>query len=372
MKSRRPRAGIAVIAVSQEGTRLGTEIVSVLRGEHADDPGVEVSFHIKSQWQDDAPPDTQTFEGGLKEPVGALFPDMQAIVFMLPLSATVRLVAPLLGRKQNDPAVICVDDAGEFVIPVLGGDQSELNELAELIADVIGATAVVTTPTEEAGLPKLDQLGADLGWHVEATPEVFQQTAAAILAGQKPAVYLQPGEQLPQPGLPADWPRVDSVEALRRWSGPRIAITDRIIDPAISEGGGPMLVYRPRTLVLGVGCSSNAVPDEVEALARTTLAEAGLAWGSIHTVATIDRRLSHPALVQLVWQADAAFFPVYTAEELAAVTDAPSPSEAVGQHIESLGVCEPAALLASDGGTLIVPKRKSAKATVAVARRSAP
>ena len=96
------------------------------------------------------------FEGGLKEPVSELFPQVEAIVFVLALGATVRLVAPLLGRKQNDPGIICVDDAGQFVIPVLGGHQAEANDLAELIADAIGATAVVTTASEAAGLPNLD------------------------------------------------------------------------------------------------------------------------------------------------------------------------------------------------------------------------
>jgi cobalt-precorrin 5A hydrolase / precorrin-3B C17-methyltransferase len=135
------------------------------------------------------------------------------------------------------------------------------------------------------------------------------------------------------------------------------------------EQGGPLLIYRPRTLVLGVGCSTGAPPEEVVALARATVAEAGLAWGSVHTVATIDRRLMHPALVKLVWETDAQYFPVYTSEQLAELSGLPSPSVAVERHVGTPGVCEPAAILASAGGELLVPKRKSANATVAVARR---
>lgn len=360
------RAGVAVIAVTRQGTLLGAEIASLLRAEYADGTDAEVTLHVKSQWQADAPPDAVPFDGPLKERVGEVFPHVETLVFVLAVGATVRLVAPLLGSKRTDPGVICVDDAGQFVIPVLGGHQRDANGLAEAIADVIGATAVVTTASDAAGLPNLDRLGADQDWRVEASPEALKQASAALLAGEQPAVFLARGHRA---SLPAEWPRVDTVEALKGWPGPRIAVTDRLLDQSIIGDGGPLLVYRPRTLVLGVGCSLNATPEEVESLARTTLVEAGLAWGSIHTVATIDRRLSHPALVQLVWQADAAFFPVFTADELKAVIEAPTPSSEVARHVGTPGVCEPAAILASQGGALIVPKQKSATATVAVALR---
>ena len=367
MNTSRERSGVAVVAVTRQGTLLGAEIVSLLRADYPGDADSEVTLHVKSPWQPDAPDDAETFDGPLKQVISELFPHVETLVFVLAVGAAVRLVAPLLGSKRTDPGVICVDDAGQFVVPVLGGHQTDANGLAESIADAIGATPVVTTASDAAGLPNLDRLGVDQDWRVEASPDALKQASAALLAGEQPAVFLARGHRAT---LPAEWPRVDTLEALRGWPGPRIAVTDRVIDPTITEDGGPLLVYRPRTLVLGVGCSLNATPEEVESLARSTLADAGLAWGSIHTVATIDRRLSHPALVQLVWQADAAFFPVYTADELSAVIEAPSPSSEVARHVGTPGVCEPAAILASQGGSLIVPKQKSATATIAVALRS--
>ena len=367
MNTSRERSGVAVVAVTRQGTLLGAEIVSLLRADYPGDADSEVTLRVKSPWQPDAPDDAETFDGPLKQVISELFPHVETLVFVLAVGAAVRLVAPLLGSKRTDPGVICVDDAGQFVVPVLGGHQTDANGLAESIADAIGATPVVTTASDAAGLPNLDRLGVDQDWRVEASPDALKQASAALLAGEQPAVFLARGHRAT---LPAEWPRVDTLEALRGWPGPRIAVTDRVIDPTITEDGGPLLVYRPRTLVLGVGCSLNATPEEVESLARSTLADAGLAWGSIHTVATIDRRLSHPALVQLVWQADAAFFPVYTADELSAVIEAPSPSSEVARHVGTPGVCEPAAILASQGGSLIVPKQKSATATIAVALRS--
>jgi cobalt-precorrin 5A hydrolase / precorrin-3B C17-methyltransferase len=60
----------------------------------------------------------------------------------------------------------------------------------------------------------------------------------------------------------------------------------------------------------------------------------------------------------------------YAAEALAAVPDLPNPAAEFARHVGTPGVCEPAALLASEGGSLILPKRRSAHATVAIARRA--
>ncbi|MDP8922433.1 MAG: cobalamin biosynthesis protein, partial [Chloroflexota bacterium] len=91
--------------------------------------------------------------------------------------------------------------------------------------------------------------------------------------------------------------------------------------------------------------------------------------GSVALTATIDRRLDEPGVVELAARLGVPLRG-YPAEELAAVGDAPSPSAEVARHVGTPGVCEPAAILASEGGALVVPKRKSAMGTIAIARRS--
>jgi cobalamin biosynthesis protein CbiG len=125
---------------------------------------------------------------------------------------------------------------------------------------------------------------------------------------------------------------------------------------------------QPDLLVLGVGCRIGAKPDEIVDLARDVLAEAGLAWGNIEVVATVEHRLGHPAVEALAHYAGARLVG-YTAERLASVADIPNPSAFVAEQVGAAGVAEPAAMLASDGGTLVVTKRRSANATLAVARR---
>lgn len=355
------RLGKAVIAVTGGGARLGGEITAAL--------GPDTALHVLARWLPEAPIGTRAIERPLSEHVAELFPCVEALIFVLAAGATIRLVAPLLQTKQVDPAVLCVDETGRHVIPLLGGHQADANALAQTIADAVGAVPVISTASDVLGFPALDRLGSGEEWRIEASPETLKAASAAVIAGAVPAIFQESGVPGPISRLPTEWPRLASLDALRGWPGPRLVISDRLIDPGIVGEGGPLVVYRPPSLVLGVGCSTGAPPDEIEVLARTTVAEAGLAWASVGSICTIDRRMNEPGIGNLVRETR-GHGRGWPAERLSEVNDLPTPSAEVARHVGTPGVCEPAAILGSNGGTLVVPKRKSAHATVAVARRA--
>jgi cobalt-precorrin 5A hydrolase/precorrin-3B C17-methyltransferase len=359
------RQGIAVIAATRGGARVSGEIAAALRPR--------ATPYVPKRWLGEAPPDAAPFDGPLAEQVAKLFHRVEALIFVLATGATVRLVAPLLGTKQGDPAVLAVDERGEHVVALLGGHQADANALATTIADAIGATPVISTASDVLGLPALDLLGKAEGWRIEASAETVRRASAAVVDGQVAAIFQEAGGPEPIDDLPAHWPRLSSLADLDDWPGPRLIVSDRALDdiaePREPVSPGPIVMYRPPTLVLGVGCSLGAAADEIEALARAAIKEAGLAWGSVGVVATIEHRLSEPGVVEIARRAGARLVG-YPAAELAEVPDLPSPSAEVARHVGTPGVCEPAALLASDGGSLIVPKHRSARATVAIARRA--
>ena len=55
-------------------------------------------------------------------------------------------------NKYKDPAVVCVDSTGRFVISVLSGHVGGANELTRHIAAITGGEAVITTQSDNAGL----------------------------------------------------------------------------------------------------------------------------------------------------------------------------------------------------------------------------
>ncbi len=88
--------------------------------------------------------------------------DCDALVVFLALGALVRLISPLMSNKHDDPAVICVDSNGRYVIPVTGGHSRGSNRLAGEIADLLGAAPVITTASERS---RIDTASAG---HVQA------------------------------------------------------------------------------------------------------------------------------------------------------------------------------------------------------------
>lgn len=61
-------------------------------------------------------------------------------------------IAPLIRHKTVDSPVLVLDEAGQFVIPVLSGHLGGANELAQQIAESLHSAAVVTTATDVNGL----------------------------------------------------------------------------------------------------------------------------------------------------------------------------------------------------------------------------
>lgn len=286
----------------------------------------------------------QHVHGGLGAAVRQRWHDVDGFVLFAAAAIAVRTIAPLLDDKRSDPAVVCVDEAGRHAIALVGGHAGGANALAREVAGLLGAEPVVTTASDAAGLPALDLLP---GFTAEGD---IAGVTRATLDGAAPLVSSELEGWPPPPTLVAG-------------AGPhRVVVTDRTI-----EDGPGVVVLRPPSLVVGVGTSTAAPPEEVAALVSSTLAGHGLAPASIDVVATIDRRLTEPAVVALGHRVQA-----FTADELAAV-EVPTPSEVVAAAVGTPSVAEAAALLAAGpDAELVVAKQKNAVSTVAVARRARP
>jgi histidinol-phosphate aminotransferase len=119
-------------------------------------------------------------------------------------------------------------------------------------------------------------------------------------------------------------------------------------------------------VVVGVGTVAGVGEDELSGLVEETLAEAGLAFGDVLALATLDRKGAEPAIVRLAHR-HAWKLLTFSAEVLAAV-EVPSPSAGVRAVTGTPSVAEAAALAGAGTAELIIAKRRSAGATAAVAK----
>ncbi|WP_299812842.1 precorrin-3B C(17)-methyltransferase [uncultured Jannaschia sp.] len=254
----------------------------------------------------------------------------------------IRAVAPILTDKRMEPPVLSVSDDGRVVVPLLGGHRGA-NRLARRVAEVLGGTAAVTTAGDVALGVALDEPPPG---YALANPEDAKPVMAALLSGGGARMT---GEAL------FDLPPGDAVE---------IVVTD-----APETGGPDRLVYHPMRHVLGVGCARDAAPEELWQNACAVLDAAGIAPGAIAAIATLDLKLDEPAMNALARRLDRPLR-AFTAAELAGIA-VPNPSEVVRAEVGTSSVAE-AAALASTGGGLVVPKRKTANTTAALARAAEP
>ncbi|MFF7895601.1 precorrin-3B C(17)-methyltransferase [Streptomyces sp. NPDC007907] len=302
--------------------------------------GAAARDRLAAAWPDR----TRVYEGPVGDAVRTAFAQCEQLVCFLATGAVVRLVAPLLSGKTEDPGVVCVDEGGRFAVSLLGGHAGGANELALEVGDLLGAEPVVTTATDAVDLPGLDTLGLPVEGDVAAV-------SRALLDGE--AVALRAEVAWPLPPLPV-------AEA----GSYTIRLTDRLVEAAERE-----VVLRPPTLVVGVGASRGAPTEEVLGLVEDALREAGLAVASVAELATVDAKAEETGIVEAARRLGVPLV-TYSAQELAGV-DVPNPSDAPLAAVGTPSVAEAAALVG--GGALLVPKRKSAAipamATCAVVRR---
>ena len=94
----------------------------------------------------------------------------------------VRGIAPHLRGKNLDPAVVVVDEAGQFAISLLSGHLGGANELAREVAQILQATPVITTASDVQGLPALDLAAVRAGLAIE-NPVAVRSVQMALLSG---------------------------------------------------------------------------------------------------------------------------------------------------------------------------------------------
>jgi len=133
------------------------------------------------------------YSGAFKDEIGALFEAHDQVIFFVSLGAVVRLIAPHLKSKDEDPGVVVIDDAAQFVIPVLSGHVGGANAWAEKIAGLLGATPVLTTASDVGKTIPVDILGRELGWKVEAPKINITRVSAHVVNGEPIAVVQEAG-----------------------------------------------------------------------------------------------------------------------------------------------------------------------------------
>ncbi len=359
---------IALIAVTQRGCEQAARVRTRLRAGHVYRPAQYGPS--QANWE-------KTFDRPLSEVVPELWREHEQLVFFLATGAVVRLVAPHLQNKQTDPGVLAIDEQGEFVIPLVSGHEGGANQFARQVAACLGATPVVTTASDSTASFNLAALAESFGWIAEPA-EQYKPTAMALVNRQRVTIVQEIGHRgcwIEERDLPENVRVSRDPTSVPSDDSRVVFVTDRQL-PELKDVDPPrVLYYRPKSLVVGVGCERGISAEALEDGLRGVMEQAGLAWSSIGTIASLDVKADEQGLLALAerhgWQTV-----FYTAVELSQVRGVMNPSAAVEACVGTPAVAEAAALLTARTENLLVEKQivasslASQKMTLAIARDS--
>lgn len=278
---------------------------------------------------------------------GERFAESELMVFVGSCGIAVRKIAPFVHDKRTDPAVVCVDELGTFVIPLLSGHIGGANALARRIADSLHATPVITTATDINRKFSVDTWATENGCAISSM-KLAKAVSAAILERDIP--------------LKSDFPVAGTLPngVISGETGTLgIYLTATNAEPFENT-----LRLIPRRLHLGIGCRRGIDKEAIGAAVEQVFRENNLDFRGVSCAASIDLKQDEEGLLSFCEEQK---IPIrfYTAVQLEAVPGDFTPSPFVQKVTGVDNVCERSALIGAD--RLIVKKTACHGVTVAVA-----
>lgn len=348
---------MAIVAITKHGIEIARRIKQKM-------PEAEIYVPAK---HNDSGNDIVWFTEQSTQLVGKVFKDYDALICIFSLGAVIRMLAPHLTDKKSDPAVLVIDDRANNVISTLSGHLGGANALTRLVASILDAKPVITTAADVNDTIAVDLIGREFGWTIDNFENVTK-VSAFMVNEEKIAIFQDTGQRDWWHGpLPGNVSVVDSIEKIKSQEyKAALIISDKVLSDEVVISKS--VIFRPKTLVVGIGLHWDTSKETIEAGITKVLKENDLSFQSIRNIATINRKAEMKGLEEFSKQ---YIIPVeiYEKDKLASV-DVPNPSSTV-QKFEGTPSVSEAASITSSSGNLIVPKQKlPPNLTLAVSRVS--
>ena len=347
---------LAVITVTRQGLTLGARIL---------DAEPDAVLYVPAKYEIEPDSRHRVFPGQLAPLLAEIYGHFDGFVFLMATGIVVRMIAEHIKDKRYDPAVVVMDISGRFAISLVSGHLGGANALSRRLAEITGATPVITTGTDVNETIAPDVIAMEIGGEVEDFG-VMKKVSAALVDGDPTGVVDLTGVDPPSLRGPLKgnvkiFATLELLTASPVVAG--IVITNRLVD--LAAIGRPVVALRPKNLVVGVGCNRGTAAEEIVEAVERVLRERGLALKSTRTLATVDAKRDEAGLIGAAARLG---LPLAFCDKptLNAVPDVPNASEAPMKFVGVQGVAEPSALAVS-GGRLVVEKVKSGNVTIAVA-----
>ena len=285
--------------------------------------------------------------------------ELECVVFIGALGICTRTIASLLKDKYTDPAVVCVDSTGHWVIPVVSGHIGGANDYSKRIAAILGGEPVITTQSDNLGLWALDTLAKTYGWQTEVD-HTRMNLFVYMFVEKKPTALLldvrDDGTDFLERTKPEHVKVFYHLEDIPQDEFDLIiSVTYRAYSPDVFSK--PHLCFYAPVLHLGFGCRKQCNSDGIVGYIHQTMLDKGIHPLALSSISSIELKKDEPLWNEFLKQGNWYVKHIYSTEELSAI-EVPNPSEKAFEATGIYGVAEACALKSSQEGIMLIEKQK--------------
>jgi cobalt-precorrin 5A hydrolase len=344
---------ISILAITKNGIKIGLKIKEFFTSWEIFAPVKFSDDNSNVVW----------FDNPTSEKIGELFKTNDAMICLFSLGAVIRLISPHLRDKKTDPAVIVIDDKTNFVISTLSGHLGGANQLTNKIAKKLGAIPVITTAADVNKTISVDLVGKEFGWEIDDDSSITK-VSALMVNEEKIGIYQDSGQKdWWKNELPKNVTIYDSIEELRSsLSKGSLIISDRVFDFEQNA----VVIYRPKTLVVGVGLHWDTSKETIQKGLEICLRQFQLSPKSIAKIVSIKKPKDIEGLVNFAKEMKVPL--EYIEKDELTKVKIPNPSEIVKSFEGTPSVSEAAVILASKGSLVVEKQKFPPNLTIAIAR----
>jgi len=261
--------------------------------------------------------------------------EIDLIIFIGSIAASIRIINSFLTSKDQDPGVIVIDNKCSKIVPLIGLHQSNTQNIAFQIANLLGGEIIETNNSNEQSFLHLDAFGNQWGWNKSG--KIYDWSKLVIKQAKKDEIFCK---QLSGNSL---WKTSESGEIINQMNAKEIEKPDSTFHVSILENHKP--TWHPPVLWIGIGCERNTSKEFIANSLNNFLESRNLSQQSIAGFATIDIKKNEKGILEL---AEEKNLPIkfFSKEDLSTII-VPNPSNVVQNEIGTPSVAEASCLLAA-------------------------
>ena len=325
------------------------------------DKGFELSKILKNKLDDDSTIiKTDLYHKDVKKQFPILFYEYDAIIAIMASGILIRSIAPLIESKISDPAILNIDDNGNFAISTLSGHLGGANNLTEKIASLIDATPVITTSTDVNKRLGIDVLAKDLYLSIDDTKEILFFNKS-ILEGKEISFFINPDKNF---DYLFEYLNDNTLEI-----DISINFSSKInTDEIHVQLDGHKLVLKERKVVVGLGCKRGKSCEDLYDGLKCSISELNIHISRINELCSAEIKKNEKGMLDLSNKLNIPINFVELDKLKLFESDDIQKSEFVKSKFGIYGVCEPSALIMAGFDSKLIYKKTSYNGvTIAIA-----